>query len=92
MIESLIIPSNPNMVSLVERYLKGIAVVHGLQEKFPNILISLTEAVNNAIIHGNHLDEKKMVEVKVQVIKNGLLFVVKDEGFGFDRTDICDPT
>ena len=80
------------MVSRVELYLKEISVEYKLVDKFPNILISLTEAVNNAIIHGNHYNEDKMVQIKVQSLKKGLLFVVQDEGTGFDNSSICDPT
>ena len=86
------LPSNPNIVSQLDKYVKELDETFDLNEKFPDILISLTEAVNNAIIHGNNLDESKNVEIKVQTIKKGLLFIVKDEGRGFDKGDLCDPT
>ena len=58
-----------------------------------NMLVSLTEAVNNAIIHGNKLDEKKMVDLKMELGGNDMLrFTVHDEGVGFDFDKVPDPT
>jgi serine/threonine-protein kinase RsbW len=61
-------------------------------DTYGNILISLTEAVNNAIIHGNKEDANKMVEVKTLSRNGRLAIMVKDEGRGFDYNSIPDPT
>lgn len=60
--------------------------------RYPEILISLTEAVNNAIIHGNKNDERKNVVVKFSLKEHQLAFTVKDEGPGFDPSMVPDPT
>lgn len=60
--------------------------------KYPDILISLTEAVNNAIIHGNKQDLSKTVKVSLLRTAKGLSFTVSDEGNGFDPDNIPDPT
>ncbi|HIA37401.1 MAG TPA: ATP-binding protein [Flavobacteriales bacterium] len=64
------------------------------EDHYGNILISLTEAVNNAIQHGNKNDPKKNVEIVFDVETNleSFSFTVKDEGDGFDYTTIPDPT
>lgn len=63
------------------------------QELYPNILISLTEAVNNAIRHGNNLDETKKVEIRlVKKQPNRLCLQVSDEGCGFNINEVKDPT
>ncbi len=80
------------MVSQLEQYLKEISEEYDLFDKFPNVLISLTEAVNNAIRHGNKYDEGKMVEIQFKELNNGALFIVIDEGPGFNDTEIEDPT
>lgn len=59
---------------------------------FGNILISLTEAVKNAIIHGNKEDINKKVTVIFESRPSGLSFIVRDEGEGFDINTIPDPT
>jgi len=57
-----------------------------------NILISLTEAVNNAIIHGNCEDSSKKVSISLREAKDKLAIQVSDEGCGFDYKQVPDPT
>ena len=61
-------------------------------EIYGNILISLTEAVTNAIIHGNGKDCAKKVQVVLEKGERDLTFKVTDEGPGFDFTSLPDPT
>lgn len=42
------------------------------------------ELISNAIIHGNHLDTMKNVELFVEIDENDITSVVRDEGNGFD--------
>ena len=57
-----------------------------------NILISLTEAVTNAIVHGNGEMETKTVQVRSRKEKNCIAVRVSDEGTGFDYNNLPDPT
>ncbi len=59
---------------------------------YPNILISLTEAVNNAMIHGNRNDQSKNIVVTCQEKPNQIFLRISDEGSGFDPLKIADPT
>lgn len=61
-------------------------------ELYGNILISLTEAVNNAIIHGNQLDKTKLVLLQCKKEGHVLSFTVNDQGEGFDYNNLPDPT
>jgi len=61
-------------------------------ELYGNILISLTEAVSNAITHGNKHDLNKNVEINYEIDNNLLKINVKDEGIGFDYNNLPDPT
>jgi len=89
----LSISSNPNNILEVESYLKKLDFDFSFNsDKYADILISLTEAVNNAIIHGNKNDESKMVKIHVMEKKNGIAFCVTDEGVGFNPSRIPDPT
>lgn len=91
--EMLKLASNPKNVARVEPFVERVFDKYGLNpEIYGNILISLTEAVTNAIVHGNSLDEAKFVNVKLQLIKNRLAFLVSDEGSGFDYQSLPDPT
>lgn len=61
------------------------------QDQRSRIMLPLNEAVNNAILHGNQLQEDKSVTV-VAKLKNQLLTIsVEDEGAGFDPDDLPDP-
>ena len=87
------IASNPNNILEVENYLRGLTNEYKIsEERYPDILISLTEAVNNAIIHGNNSDEEKYVLIGIEEEKVGLRFMVSDEGIGFNPESVPDPT
>ncbi|MBN3035076.1 MAG: ATP-binding protein [Bacteroidales bacterium] len=58
---------------------------------FGNITVALTEAVENALVHGNDKDPAKFVTISFRKQPYGLSFTVKDEGSGFDYQSIPDP-
>lgn len=60
-------------------------------ERFYNLLISVTEAFNNAIVHGNKLDSEKYVNVDIHTTSNDLFISIKDEGAGFNPDTLPDP-
>jgi serine/threonine-protein kinase RsbW len=62
------------------------------EEYYGNILISMTEAVNNAMVHGNKLDSQKKVLVTVKTDDTSIHFTISDEGPGFDYDNLPDPT
>jgi serine/threonine-protein kinase RsbW len=51
---------------------------------YSNILISLTEAVNNAMIHGNRLDNQKTIVISFRRQGHRIHLFISDEGCGFD--------
>ena len=59
---------------------------------YGNIMIAVTEAVNNAIKHGNKADSTRNVYLSLTLNENLLKFSVKDEGNGFDYANLPDPT
>lgn len=59
---------------------------------YGNILIATLEAANNAILHGNKLDEKKNVNILCKIENNNLSIKIDDEGAGFDYKNVPDPT
>lgn len=56
------------------------------------IWLATQEALNNAIKHGNKMDPEKMVEFSTIVDDNEFRLIVKDEGEGFDLSQVPDPT
>jgi serine/threonine-protein kinase RsbW len=87
------IESDPNNLITVEEFVNYFAIELGIKpEKMPGLLLSVTEATTNAIIHGNKSNKGKMVKIKVNVENKKLLISIKDEGLGFDPQNIPDPT
>jgi serine/threonine-protein kinase RsbW len=85
--------SKPSCICEVEKYVRNLTSKYQIsQDLYPNILISLTEAVNNAIRHGNRSDEEKLVQIGYKKKKDCLRFTISDEGKGFDYQKLPDPT
>lgn len=61
-------------------------------EKFINLQIACSEALVNAIVHGNKEDEYKKVFTKIEYSEVIISIRIKDEGNGFDVNSLPDPT
>jgi serine/threonine-protein kinase RsbW len=57
-----------------------------------DVIIALDEAIVNAIKHGNKSDPSKTVRVVAELSARGARFTVRDEGLGFSRDGLPDPT
>ena len=91
--EMLKLASNPKNVAQVEPFIEQVFKSYEINpDMYGNILITLTEAVTNAIVHGNDRDESKLVQVKMQRNRRCLAFRISDEGGGFDYENLPDPT
>jgi len=86
------LPSITASIKQIEPFLRSIGELSQLNaQKYHDMLVAVTEAVNNAIIHGNKLDETKPVTVDVQTDSVEVIVVVCDCGGGFDPSAIPDP-
>ena len=87
------IQTRPENINQLENYVQEVVTQVGMgSNKFADILISLTEAVNNAMIHGNKNCEEKNVLIRCKGQKTGIAFLVKDEGDGFNPSEVPNPT
>jgi len=92
-IDVLTLRSHPKNIARVKPYVETVFRQYELSaDIYGNILISLTEAVTNAILHGNGKDESKKVSVSIKKYKNKLGFIISDEGSGFNFGQLPDPT
>lgn len=83
--------SNPEFV--VERMVVSLCEEMNINdEKFGNILLAVTEAVDNAIEHGNQNSPEKAVELTYRTTPVDVTFTVADQGRGFDPAVVSDPT
>ena len=87
------IPSLRENVSIVESFIENAGDKIKITENvYGNVLVSVTEAVNNAIVHGNKEDKSKKVKIQLRKNKKSVRFVIEDEGAGFDFSSLPDPT
>lgn len=87
------IESDPNNLITIEEFVNYFAKDLGLsEEQLSVLLLAVTEATTNAIIHANKCDPSKLVRIHAQIENSKLVIRIKDEGKGFDPTKLPDPT
>lgn len=86
------IPSSRSSIHQVEQFFRTVNQSIGMpDERLHALLVSVTEAVNNGIIHGNKNDESKFVTVIVRRQERTLSVTVCDEGNGFVPSAVANP-
>ncbi|MCX8057773.1 MAG: ATP-binding protein [Ignavibacteria bacterium] len=78
-----------NLPNYLDEALAGLKLS---TDKYNNILLAVTEAVNNAIIHGNKNDISKEIILEFIVTDEFIKIIVTDQGEGFDLDRVPDPT
>lgn len=87
------IPSKIDNLRKIEKVIDEISAEFNIgEDQYGNILIAALEAANNAILHGNKLDDKKNVNITFNIKEDTLKIKVEDQGEGFDYENIPDPT
>lgn len=87
------IASRAENIILVERMIEDVCDLFNISEDYyGNILVAITEAVNNAIYHGNQANPKKNIDIFFKSFPDHVSFIVKDEGKGFNFDTLPDPT
>lgn len=93
MIRKLRIKSKLSNIGIVENAVDTITREAGInKENYGKILVSVMEAVNNAIVHGNKSDEKKFVDIEISFKNSSMSVTVLDQGKGFSPAEVPDPT
>jgi serine/threonine-protein kinase RsbW len=86
------IPSSQEYLVDVDSFLEGILRGFGVDESaIADIAISVTEIVNNGIIHGNRSDLEKEVTVTIRKKNADLEIAISDQGNGFDPASVRSP-
>jgi len=87
------IPSDFDAGRDVQRRVMDQIVLHNFEpDSIFAIRLALEEAIVNAIKHGNRADPKKKVHVEAQITPKRVEILIEDEGAGFIRSHIPDPT
>jgi serine/threonine-protein kinase RsbW len=89
--KKLRLKSVPESIHVLEQLIEEICDKYNLNHNYLGcISVALTEAFNNALIHGNKNDSEKKIEITYLRSNTGLTFNIKDEGDGFDFKRIPD--
>jgi serine/threonine-protein kinase RsbW len=87
------IPSLIENINIIESFIDNAKEkFHINDDIYGNIMISVTECVSNAIIHGNKQDSKKTVNLELRFLDNQIKFIIEDQGDGYDYHHLSDPT
>ena len=90
---SIEIPSLSENIRIIESFIDNARERFSLNDDiYGNIMVSITESVNNAIIHGNGNNKSKNVKISLFLDEGVIKFKIEDEGKGFDYTNLPDPT
>jgi len=90
---SIQVPSITENIRMIESFIDNAKERFHLDDDiYGNIMIAVTEAVNNAIKHGNSGDKTKNVFLSLSLNESLIKFVIQDEGNGFDYQNLPDPT
>ena len=87
------IPSEIKYIESVLDYLNERMIKLGIVDSEESlVLMALDEAIVNAIKHGNRGDAQKAVNIVAELSSREACFTVSDEGPGFARESVPDPT
>lgn len=87
------IPSLIDNIKIIESFIDNARDRFEINDDiYGNIMISVTECISNAIIHGNSSDKNKLVHLELKAENDKLSFVIEDEGKGFEMENLPDPT
>ena len=87
------IPSLIENIQVIESFIDNAKEEFEINDDmYGNIMISVTECISNAIVHGSQSDSSKLVHLELQMEPGLLRCSIEDEGNGFDFNQLPDPT
>ena len=87
------IPSLIENIQVIESFIDNAKEAFEINDDlYGNIMISVTECISNAIVHGNQSESSKLVQLELQMEPGLLRCSIEDEGNGFDFNQLPDPT
>jgi serine/threonine-protein kinase RsbW len=89
---TIVIPSDAAFLADIDEFIECKLNLAGVSSSsIADLAISVTEIVNNAILHGNAGDKTKQVSVNISIDENLIEVIVKDQGKGFNPDNVPNP-
>ena len=84
--------STRNIIKEVEPLFTDFKDSYQIQDEvFYNMMVAVTEGVNNAAGHGNKYDESKLVTIELTFNEGLLTCKISDQGEGYNPSEVDDP-
>ena len=89
---TICLESKVSSISELEQFIEEVCEAYDVRNAYlGHIVIAITEAFENARLHGNKEDLTKKVILGFNAVRKGSEFSIKDEGDGFDFKTLPDP-
>lgn len=90
--KELVLKSTYEELEKVEQLLHELQSELGFDDEFyARLMLTISEAATNGVVHGNQLDEAKKVHIVAEYDGSMLTISTKDEGEGFDPEEVDNP-
>lgn len=90
--KELVLSSTFGEIEQIEPFVKELQQwIRFSDDNFARVMLTLSEAVTNAVEHGNKNDPQKKVHISATHEARTLKIDVRDEGEGFDPDEVPDP-
>jgi serine/threonine-protein kinase RsbW len=90
--DTIQVPSSQDYLADVDLFIEATLRGYGADESvIADIAISVSELVNNAIMHGNRQSKDKVVTVRIRRENGQIKIAVTDQGSGFDPSEVESP-
>lgn len=92
LLQTLTLNSTYEEIEKIEGFLNQLQKdINFSDEFYARMMLAVSEAATNAILHGNKLDPEKTVEIAAYQDNGTLIFETRDQGKGFNPENLPDP-
>lgn len=91
-LEKTITTDISRVLPLAESVSRRVKQLTGDKDAAFRVKLCLEEALTNAMRHGNRLDRRLKVSVKITLTPSRIVIDIRDQGKGFDHARVPDPT
>lgn len=90
--KELVLKSTYEELDKLEGFLNDLQTDLQFDDEFyARLMLTVSEAATNGVVHGNELDESKKVTLMAEHDGSTLVITTQDEGAGFDPQEVDDP-
>lgn len=90
--KKLVLKSTYDDLNKLEGFLNDLQTDLKFDDEFyARLMLTVSEAATNGVVHGNELDSSKKVTISADYDGDKLTIITQDEGAGFEPEEVPDP-